>query len=113
MKAKNMSDNIIKQLADHPHQDPIGFEQILIIENYNRIFNNLLAAYGRLMYIKQFYPKSYSRQLIDTDYCFSRRAEILIARDNSYHSSLTTMREISKLYKIELGWVEELEKVVS
>ncbi|MGO4878794.1 hypothetical protein ACEN2P_19480 [Pedobacter psychrotolerans] len=113
MKAKNMSDNINKQLADYPHQDPLGFEQILIIENYNRIFNNLLAAYGRLMYIKQFYPKSSVRQLIDTDYCVSRREEILIARDNSYHGSLSTMREISNLYKIELGWVEQLEKIVS
>lgn len=108
-----MSDNIKKQLANYPHQDPLGFEQMLIIEDYNQIFNNLLAAYGRLMHIKQFYPKSYSRQLIDTDYCVSRRKEILIARNISYHSSLKTIREISQLYKIELGWVEELEKVIS
>lgn len=65
------------------------------------------------MYLKQFYPKTYLRQLIDTDYCVSRLDEILIAKYNSYHSSFTTMLEISKLYKIELGWVEELEKVIS
>jgi hypothetical protein len=90
-----MVHNVTEQLARYPHQDPLGFEQILVIENYNLIFNNLLKAYGRLMYIKRFSPESSLGKLINTNYCVSRRREILAIKNNFYHCSFATMLRIS------------------
>ncbi|WP_175636574.1 hypothetical protein [Pedobacter ghigonis] len=108
-----MKDDFSEQLKECPELDPLGFEQILIIENYNAIFNNLLAGYGRMMFNKHFSKKTKLTNKIDIDYCISRRNTILSVKENFYHQNLKTIREVSKQYLLELRSLEALERLLT